>query len=78
MKISPSQKILQAVKHRRVDFPSQLLRCTTVPHRSIGVNRMKLLQWIGKHTEGRFYIEYNTVLFEKESDAILFKLGYKI
>ena len=66
------------VASRRVNKKSQLLTQIAAEHKCPMRNRFELLQWLGDHTTGRFFIDVNTVFFEKEEDAIMFKLGFKI
>ena len=38
---------------------------------------ISLKEWLEQHVEGLYYTTECTVEFEKESDALFFKLGYK-
>ena len=75
---NPAMRIFNKVKHRRVDKVSQLVHATKVSNNVPVLHRMKLIDWIGDNTQGRFWIGFNEIYFEMESDAIIYKLGFKI
>ena len=38
----------------------------------------EFLRWIDAYTTGTFFLGLNAISFEKEQDAIIFKLGYAL
>ncbi len=70
--------ILHRVRYRNVKKLSMLINYTAIYHGQTIGKRLKIIDWIGKNTSGRFFISDKKVYFEKEIDATIFKLGFKL
>ena len=45
--------------------------------RVVVTNKLSVMRWAANSTTGRFYLGFSIVSFEKEADAIMFRLWFK-
>ena len=64
--VKTSKTILSSVRGRKVEKLSQLINPTGVYHGQTASKRLKVIDWIGQNTTGRFFFDDKKVYFEKE------------
>jgi hypothetical protein len=71
----PVLHVIQRLKPRRVStgIISNGIICQ---FEKTVATRLRILTWIEKNTNGRFFLGISFIEFEDQTDAIMFKLGY--
>jgi hypothetical protein len=69
--------VITATQSRRVGFMHDESKWFVHNFKWSGFRSPIILPWIRDHSTGRFFLNANTVAFEKEEDYFMFKLGYR-